>query len=589
MASSIYTNNLETDGYPTTGIDLPVAAWTTGFQANPNVEFIQQTDWSGGLYQKLFPVERRMAESPLLSNMAWEGNCWTANGYEIRAGPLRTAAGGTAITAAAVQFFAEFNNLLYFASGAKKYSIAAGNPSEVDAGGSATVTDIKVIDDKLVVCLGTISTNVVRQFGGSSWSAGTYCARTVAFVDTTKYWASNPTSGSPASYLYWGSGAGQKKRISKQNVPITQLVEFDEQLFIFKADGIWVWIDAALKSYRLQSLPYDTNNGVAHAMYNDCLYFSSGQGLHVFRGTGPSESVPLPELLNPAQIGKVYSIQSVDKALLIGFKGFAYLMFEDPNEPGVYYWHYIAANSGKTFRDIYYTNTLTSMARPRIFFAFSTDSTNNIQYIEFVDEQFVPYEYAASSYTIFPGLYTGPEMFDMWVKNILCGTRNCDANKKITFAWSINPFDTSPTWTDIGSPVTGNGFQTVTPTADVEGNIIWLRITIITNVTTTSPILDFYRVRYYPRDPAKRTWSFPVLMEKGGSYAAGGRQISIDTVETALYNARNQTSPCLLNIPSQDVTDVKVFVDIRYNARRADARRDEITGEIFTLICQEAV
>ena len=586
--ANIETINLETDAFPTTGIDLPVGPWSTGFGANPNVEFIQQTDWSGGLYQKLIPVERRAAGTPLIYNMAWNCNCWTVNGNELRAGPLRTAAGGTAITTNPVRFFTEFNGNLYFASGAKKYSIAAGNPSEVDSGGSATVTDIKNIDDKLVVCLGTTSTNVVREFG-TSWAAGTYCASTVAFVDNTKYWASNPTSGSPASYLYWGSGAGQNRRIGRQNVAITQLVDFDGDLLIFKADGVWLWIDAALKSYRLQSLPMDSNNGVANAMYNDALYFSAGQGLYCKRDAGPAESVALPELLDPAQISKVYSLHSVDKALLVGFKGYAYIMFEETGYPGDYYWHYLAANSGKTFRDLYYTNTLTSLARPRIFIGFSTDTTNNIQYVEFVDEQFVPYEYLTGSYIIFPGIYTGPEMFDMWVRNILCGTRNCDANKTITFAWSVNPFDSSPTWTNIGSAVSGNGFQTVTPTADVEGNIIWLRATITTNSTTTSPVLDFYRIRYYPRDPAKRTWAFPVIMEKGGSYAAGGRQISISTVETALYNARNQTSPCLLNIPAQSITDVKVFVDIKYGAHRADARRSEVTKEIITLICEEAV
>lgn len=590
MPETIDVLRLKTAAH-TSGLDLPIGPWETTFEANPGPAFIRQSDWSGGIGMKLLPKEEQT------TNMAWLSTCWTATGDEVMSGPLQSAVEGTALTGAAVRFFTEEpgGNKLYCSCGTKKYSISGtSGPTQVDAAhdnaAATTITDICLSADQMVVSYGTSHLARIYTFSTTTWGDSVYKSAVVCAHNGAYVWASHPTSGHAASYFYWGATGALSLLIGDSETPITNIVEFNGSLIVFKSDGMYLMtLGSTYKAMRIASfLPKSVLNGTATAIYNGCLFFNAGDNLWRWTGSGMPQRVPTPIDVEVGQMSKVYSLCSIGDALLVGFKGWTLIMVQDPLDKPWFWWHYLARHQSKPCYTLHYTSNI-GLTYPRIFYGLSGDSTNNLQYSEFGVGDFRPRTFAASSYIVFPGIFTGPETYPLWVKNINYGTRDCAASKTVAWSYATSAPTVDTTFTSLGDATTSNGFQTLTPASDVNAYLLWLRVDMATNSSTVSPKLDYYGLRYYPRSPARRVWTFPVLLGDKLPLPSGGKQLAVGAMETALVAARNQTNPCTISIPSQGITDQKVFVDFRWTTTRTDVKRADVRREGMTLICREAV
>jgi hypothetical protein len=188
MASAIDTIILKTDTQ-TNGMRLPAAGWETKFSPNPGPSYVRMTDCAGGMWQKILPKE------DATTNMFWAGTCWTVNGNEIRCGPKMNSAAGTAITGTGVKHMVEeyYSEGVYFSVGTKKYfTNHENNPTEMDPGGTAVVTDMALSSadgvHKIYACLGTGAVARVFNINTWAWSAWTYRAQVLAECQGKTFW-----------------------------------------------------------------------------------------------------------------------------------------------------------------------------------------------------------------------------------------------------------------------------------------------------------------------------------------------------------------------------------------------------------------
>lgn len=387
-----------------------------------------------------------------------------------------------------------------------------------------------------------------------------------------------PAFGSTAA---WTTGVV----IGDQNYPLTELADYNDQLYAFKEDSLWtVKNDRAAKlNVGLEAMP-SSNNGACWVAQNFYLYFPWSHSVErLYSGTlddiGPWKGEGLPD----NRRGVVASLIPVIGWFFAGIDastGISSVLAY--NNMG---WHELfrAWKSGKRVQSIYWqpcpgTNPRLwiSVGGDLVCMKFPKDTLNPLR------DSTLPFQHEAH-------LITGT--FDMGVSQlpklfheVFVMSRNLGTGKEIYVDYQLDDEIGGSSWIALGRILYSPSQSLLINEGDKFK--IRLRFRILSNTATSPPVIDATILKGVARTPAKRQW---VLRAKSGTYQVTTQGLpdhSPDDFYLWLQDAATTTKPIHMRSIWKSMDDIWVYVEPPV-INREYAVTDGAWGGTFSLVLRE--